>query len=169
MSDDLSAALALCGLAAAAIVVAAIFAFQQKVYVDAATGHVTSVEVPGLGKFKTNTPAIALCGLGVILGYFAYDVMKGRSAKLVKFQGEINLDQELIADIDAVTVGVTSGSWSHTSTPNGSTPVISVEIPVPDSWPSYATYAFALGSTQTRPVLVGARLEDPKFKLSIRK
>jgi hypothetical protein len=169
MSDELVVALALCGLAAAAILVAAIFAFRQKVYVDSSTGQVTEVEVPGLGKFVTNTPAIGLCGLGVILGYFAYDVMKGRSAKLVKFQGEISLDRDLMSNIDAVTVGVTSGSWSHTTTPNGSTPLIRVEIPVPDSWPSYAAYAFAIGSTKTRPVLVGARLENPKFTMSIRK
>lgn len=166
---DFVIAFFLCVLAGAALAVAAFAAPRHKHESDPSTGQLTEMEIPGLGRFKSNTPAVALCFLGVVLGYFAYDSMKNRRPKLVKFQGTIALDQEVLSGIDVVTVGVTSGSWSHTTTPNGSTPEISVEIPVPDSWPTYAAYAFAMGSTKTRPVLIGAKLENPKFHLSIRK
>jgi hypothetical protein len=167
MSDDLAIALFLCVLSAGAIIVSAVFAFKQKVYVDQATQEVTDIEVPGFGKLKTNTPAIALCAFGVVLGYFAYDGMKGRHATLVQFNGEIALNQDAVATISALTVGITSGAWSHTATPNGTELTIPVTISVPNSWPSYMAYAFALGRGGGRPAIIGARLEDPKFKLRI--
>jgi hypothetical protein len=168
MSEDFILALVLCAIGSAAVLVAAIFAFRQKVYYDPNENQITEIEVPILGKLKTNTPAIALCFLGVVLGYLAYDLMKGRGPKLVKFQGEIAIDQSSVSGIDAVMVGVTSGSWLNTATPNGPNSSFPVEITVPNSWPSYSAYAFALGESRTRPAMIGANLEDHKFKLSIR-
>src|SRR5262245_16613814 len=167
MSEDLIVALILCVLGAGAIIIAAVFAFKQKVYYDP-NNQVTEIEVPFMGKLKTNTPVIGLCFLGVVLGYFAYDMMKSRTPKLVKFEGEISVDRDSIANIDAVLVGITSGSWVHTSTPTGTTPSFAVAITVPNSWPSYSAYAFAIGGGKMRPAMIGATLEEPKFKLSIR-
>jgi hypothetical protein len=168
MSEDLVVAILLCALSFLAIIVAAVFAFKQKVYFDPQTQAVTDIEVPGLGKLKTNTPAIALCFLGVVLGYFAYDGMKGRQAKLVQFQGEVMLDQSLLAETNAIAIGMTSGAWSYTATPNGADVMIPVTISVPNSWPSYMAYAFLLDRAGARPAIIGARLEDAKFRLRMR-
>ena len=167
MSDDVVVALVLCALAAAAIVVALIFAVRQKVYYDKQKNSVTGIEVPLFGKLRTNTPAIALCFLGVVFGYFAYDLTKGRLPTLVKFQGKVTIHESSVNDVNAVLVGVTSGSWFQTATPNQAQKIIDVEIPVPDSWPSYSAYAFAMGVGKTRPVIIGTNLENPNFKLSL--
>jgi hypothetical protein len=45
--------------------------------------------------------------------------------------------------------------------------VVNVAIPVPNSWQSYSAYAFALGGPKTKPAIIGASLERPRFKLRI--
>src|SRR5262245_58558767 len=168
MSEDFIFALVLLAICLAIIAIGAIYAFRQKNYYDANSNTVMNeLDVPLLGKVKTNIPAIALCFLGLIPGYFAYETMTVRSPKLVNFQGEIAIDQANVDGIEAVLVGVTSGSWLHTETPsaNASFPV---EIKVPNSWPSYSAYAFAIGSKRTRPSIIGSSLENPKFKLNIK-
>jgi len=66
--------------ALSSIIVGAVFAFRQKVYVDRANDDkVTEIDVPLFGKLKTNTPAIALAFVGLIFGYFASDLMKKRN------------------------------------------------------------------------------------------
>lgn len=167
MSADLIIALALCVLAAAAILVAALFAFGQKVYLNESTGAVTQVEVSGLGKFKTNTPAIALCGLGVVLGYFAYDVTKGRGPHYVEFEGEVSIDEGAAPNVRVITVGLASGTWLHTETRSAGTLTVPVKISVPDSWTSYSAYAFALGQAHARPALIGTSRAKPTFQLRI--
>lgn len=169
MSEDVVVALVLCLLGLAAITVAIIFSMKQKVYLDTNNNTVTNIEVPLFGKLKTNTPAIALCFLGVILGYFAYDVTKGRAPTLVDFQGEIDIDKNSLSDISAVLVGMSSGSWMQTSTPGRSDQIINVLIPVPNTWPSYTAYAIAYsGTKKLRPAMIGASLSNPRFKLSIK-
>lgn len=168
MLDALIAAI-LCLLGLGAIAVAAKFAFSQKTYIDSNTGQaMTEIDVPIFGKLKTNTPAIALCFLGVVFGYFAYDLMKGRGPQLVPFNGEISIDQSSNPDVDIVMVGITSGSWIQPTTMNGANASIPVKIYVPNSWPSYSAFAFATGSTKTRPIIMGSSLENPTFKLSIK-
>lgn len=159
----------LCGLGLGAIVVAAIFAFKQKAYVDKNTNQVvTEIDVPLFGKLKTNTPAIALCFVAAIFAYFAYDLMKKRAPDLISFNGEVDVDQGATPGIDLVMVGITSGSWLQTATPNGANRSVPVKITVPNSWPSYTAFALAVGSTKSRPDIVGASLDNPTFKLSIK-
>jgi hypothetical protein len=158
----------LCFLGLCAIGVAAIFVFRQKAYVDRDTNTVTEIEVPIFGKLKTNTPAIALCFVGVIFGYLAYDLMRGRNVQLAHFDGEINVDQESNAGVGVVMVGITSGSWIQPTTTSGAVTSVPVKISVPNSWPSYTAFAFTIGSAKTRPDIIGASLDNPTFKLSIK-
>ena len=158
----------LCLLGLGAILVAAVFAFKQKAYVDKDTGQVTEIDVPIFGKLRTNTPAIALCFVAAVFGYFAYDLMKKRGPELISFNGEIHIDQGNTPGIDVVMVGITSGSWIQPTTPNGSSLNVPVKIAVPNSWPSYQAFAFAVGSAKSRPDIIGASLDNPTFKLSIK-
>jgi len=168
MQDAVIAAI-LCFLGLSAISVGAVFAFTQKVYVDRANDDkVTEIDVPLFGKLKTNTPAIALTFVGAIFGYFAYDLMKKRMPEEVPFQGEISVDQASNPGVEVVMVGITSGSWIQPTTPNGTAAGIPVTIKVPNTWPSYTAFAFAMGTAKTRPVLLGSSLENPTFKLSIK-
>jgi hypothetical protein len=142
-------------------------AIHQKVYFDASKKTVaTEVDIPLLGKLKTNAPAIALCFIGLVPLLLGYNQMKNRNPTLVKFEGEVNKDPNSIQGMNAITVGITSGLWSQTETPDGS-PQMNVALSVPDSWPSYTAYAFALGGPQTRPAIIGTSLGEPKFKLRI--
>ena len=167
--QDVFIAAILCFLALCAICVGAILVFKQKVYVDTATDDkVTEIDVPLFGKLKTNTPAIALAFVGVIFGYFAYDLMKKRNPEEVRFEGEVSVDQGSHSGIEVVMVGITSGSWIQPTTPNGSGTGIPVIIKVPRNWPSYTAFAFAMGSAKVKPVLLGSSLENPTFKLSIK-
>lgn len=159
----------LCFLGLASIGVAAVFAFRQKTYFDKNTGAtVTEIDIPFLGKLKTTTPAIALCFVAAAFGYFAYDLMKKRGPELISFNGEIHVDQGNTPAIDVVMVGITSGSWILPTTPNGSNLSVPIKIAVPNSWPSYQAFAFAVGNAKSRPDMIGASLENPTFKLSIK-
>lgn len=151
------------------IAIGAYSAIHQKIYYDANKKSVaTEVDIPLLGKVKTTAPAIALCFIGLAPLYFGYNLVKGRNPTLVKFNGEVSIDPISASGISAITVGVTSGLWSQTETPpDGSSAKMNVEIAVPDSWPSYTAYAFALGGPQTRPAIIGTSLGEPKFKLRI--
>jgi len=105
--QDAAIAAILCFLGLCAIGVGAAFAFKQKVYVDKATDDkITEIDVPIFGKLKTNTPAIALCFVGAVFGYFAYDLMKKRNPEQVRFDGEIGVDQSSNPGIEVVMVGI---------------------------------------------------------------
>jgi hypothetical protein len=167
MSEDFIFSVLLLAVGLAIVGIGAYSAFRQKVYFNPADNSVvTEVDVPIFGKIKTNAPAIALCFIGLVPVLFASNAMKNRNPKLVKFNGEVQIDPAIAADISTITVGITSGLWSDTSTPAGGTP-ISVGISVPDSWPSYSAYAFAFGGAKPRPAIIGTNLSDPKFKLRI--
>ncbi|MGO9770320.1 MAG: hypothetical protein ACLPSW_12340 [Roseiarcus sp.] len=166
MSEDLVVALALLALGVVATLIGGIYAFQQKIYFDPRDNSVTTeISVPFFGKLKTNAPAIGLCFLGAVSGYLAYDLMRKRGPTYVNFEGEVTLDSSV--KIPAIIVGLTSGTWVHTETLDGSTSVVNVAIPVPNSWQSYSAYAFALGGPKTKPAIIGASLERPRFKLRI--
>jgi hypothetical protein len=168
MSEDFIFALLLLIAGLAIISIGAYFGIHQKVYYDANKKTVaTEINIPFLGKVKTNAPAIALCFIGLGPLYLAYSQMSHRNPTLVKFEGEVTIDQDSIKGMNAVTVGVTSGLWSETDTPNATSPKLNVAISVPNSWPSYTAYAFALGGPQTRPAIIGTSLDDHKFKLRI--
>jgi hypothetical protein len=166
MSEDFIFAILELVFGLAIVGIAAYSAYQQKIYYNPADNSVvTEVDIPVLGKIKSNVPYIVLCFVGLVPVVLASNGMKGRSPNLVKFQGEVMIDPS-VTDINTVTVGITSSLWSDTSTPGAGIPV-SVGISVPDSWPSYSAYAFAFGGTKTRPAIIGANLKDPKFKLRI--
>jgi hypothetical protein len=46
---------------------------MQKIYIDPQTNMPTSVEVPALGRIKTNYPALVFVCLGIALSYVAFD------------------------------------------------------------------------------------------------
>jgi hypothetical protein len=81
--------------------------------------------------------------------------------------GEVAIDPNSIMGINAITVGITSGLWSATETPNATVSSMNFVISVPDTWPSYTAFAFALGGPPTRPAIIGTSLGDRKFKLRI--
>jgi hypothetical protein len=168
MSEDFIFALLLLVVGLAIIAVGAYSAYHQKVFYDPKARSVTTeVNLPILGKLKTNIPAAVLCFIGLFPVYLAQAEMTTRSAKLVAFEGEVAIDPNSVTGINAITVGVTSGLWSATETPNSTVPSMNVVISVPDSWPSYTAYAFALGGPPTRPAIIGTSLGDRKFKLRI--
>jgi hypothetical protein len=166
MSEDFIFALSMLGFGLAIVSLAAYSAYQRKIYYNPADNSVvTEIDVPLVGKIKSNVPYIVLCFVGLVPVILASNAMKSRNPNLVTFKGEVQIDPA-VTDINAVTVGITSSLWSDTSTPGTGAPV-NVGIAVPDSWPSYSAYAFAFGGTKTRPVIIGANLKDPTFKLRI--
>jgi hypothetical protein len=166
MSEDFVFAILMLAFGLAIVCLAAYSAFQQKIYYDPADNSVvTEIDMPLVGKIKSNVPYIILCFVGLVPVVLASNAMKNRNPNLVRFQGQVQIDPS-VTDVNTVTVGITSSLWSDTSTPGPGTPV-DVGISVPDSWPSYSAYAFAFGGTKTRPVIVGANLKDPTFKLRI--
>jgi hypothetical protein len=168
MSEDFVFALLLLAVGVAIIWIGGYSVYRQKLYYDPKDKSVvTEVEIPIIGKLKTNAPSLALCFVGLVPVFLAQAQMKARNPTLVKFEGEIGIDPTSAAGINAVMVGVTSGLWSETETPDTGAATLKVAISVPDSWPSYTAYAFALGGTQTRPSIIGTTLEDRTFKLKI--
>jgi hypothetical protein len=155
------------GLAIVGLAIIAIF--KQKVYLDEKGNPIaTEIEIPLLGKVKTNLPAVAIAVLGVVVVGIASDLMKSRAPKLVTFKGEVRIDRTSVAEIPDVIVGVTSGSWFQPATPDARELKADVVIPVPNSWTSYTAYAFALGGGKFRPRMIGTSLEKPEFKLELK-
>jgi hypothetical protein len=165
MSEDFIFALFLLGVGVLIVGLGAWLTYRQKVYLDP-TDHsvVTEIDLPIVGKLKTNIPALALCFIGLLPISLGYREMTNRAPKLVPFKGEITLDGPSAANVDAITVGITSSAWSTLATPSGSL-LIPVTINVPDSWQSYSAYAFTFGS-KPRLDITGAA-PDRIFKLKI--
>lgn len=165
MSDDFIFSVLLLVVGLLIFGISARLALSQKLYYNPIDNSVaTEVEIPLLGKIKTNAPAIALCFVGLLPVVLAANAMKNRSPSLVRFSGDVQIDPA-VTDVNMVTVGITSSLWSNNTSPNGTS--LKVNIDVPDSWPSYSAYAFAFGGTKTRPVIIGADRNDPKFQLRI--
>lgn len=166
MSEDFIFSILLLVVGLLIIAIGGYATLRQKQYIDKSDNTVTTeIDIPIFGKLKTNAPAIALCFVGLIPVLFASNAMKSRSPNLVRFSGDVVIDPDL-TDISSVTVGITSSLWSSTSTPDRATP-FKVDIAVPDSWPTYTAYAFAMGATKTRPIIIGTDRNDPKFRLRI--
>ncbi len=141
--------------------------FRQKFYYNPADNSVaTEIEIPILGKLRTNVPALVLCFIGLVPIVLAYYQMQDREPPLVRFHGKVAIDPSILAGIKSITVGATSGQWTQSATPNAANPSMDVMIPVPDSWKTYTFYAFAYGGSQTRVAVVGGS-DDHTFDLSI--
>lgn len=165
MLQDFVFAIVLLAVGVLIIGVGAYLTYHQKVYFNPADKSViTEVEIPLIGKIKTNIPAIALCFIGLLPVYLGYKEMSGRAPNLVPFQGEVTLDGASIAEVNAITVGITSSAWSTLATPSGQLS-IPVTIRVPDTWQSYSAYAFTFGG-KPRLDIEGAA-PDRTFKLKI--
>lgn len=166
MSEDFIFALLLLIVGVLIIGVGAWLTYRQKVYYDPVDKSVvTEIELPMLGKLKTNIPALALCFFGLIPVYLGYDEMTNRAPTLVPFRGEITLNRADAASVDAISVGITSSAWSTLATPAGQVS-IPVTIKVPNTWQSYSAYAFTLGR-KPRLNFTGASA-DRTFKLNIK-
>lgn len=165
MSLDFIFALVLVAVGLVVVLIGAYLVFHQKAYYDPESKTITSFEIPFFGKLKTNAPALVVCVGGLAIVYLGYSEMTHRNAELVEFNGVVTIDPNSLKEINAITVGVTSGLWTPTTTPTDTK--MDVSISVPNSWPSYTAFAFALGGARTRPVIIGTSLGKPQFKLSI--
>jgi hypothetical protein len=58
-------------LAVLALVLGFFALLKQKTYIDANSGAVTSVELPLIGKLKTNYPALVFVFASLLFAYFA--------------------------------------------------------------------------------------------------
>jgi hypothetical protein len=152
----------------AIIAIGAYSAATQRIYYDADKKTIaTQVEIPFIGKVRTTAPSIALCFIGLVPLWLGYNLIEHRDPALAKFEGEITIDPSSLADMNSITVGVTSPLWSQTETTNHADQNLKVAISVPDNWRGYTAYAFTMDARQTRPAVIGTSLENPKFKLTV--
>jgi hypothetical protein len=171
MSEYSIVALVMLAVGLAVVACSIISLFKQKVFLDA-TGNpiMNEINIPFWGKVKTNTAAITLAALGAFIvweaGRLETTSIEHGQPKLITFRGEVTLDGQA-ADLPSLTVGLTSGSWFYTATPNTGDLTIPVAITVPNSWPSYSAFAFAPGSGGVRPKIIGVNLENPTFSLRV--
>jgi hypothetical protein len=155
----------LCFLAAAVlcILTAIVAMFTAKYDAD---GHITQWNSP-LGKVTSKSLPFLTLLIGLVFGGFAFWLQPPAEVDTVMFDGSVYVDKELLADVHSVVVGVTTPPWSHTSTPDNSTGEIKVRIAVPENWKSYIGYAFAHGTAQTRPSVIGLTKESPNFEVRL--
>ncbi|HTI11324.1 MAG TPA: hypothetical protein VL832_22280 [Puia sp.] len=73
------------GISTLLIILGFIALLKQKTYIDPETKQPTEVEVPVLGKLKTNYPALVFIFLGFAAAYFAFN--KTKSKDLWTIQG----------------------------------------------------------------------------------
>jgi len=167
MPQDFVYAVSLLAIGVLIILIGAYLGLRQKNYINPQDNSVvTEIDIPLLGRVKTNIPAIALCFIGLIPVYLGYKEMTGRDPEKVTFTGNLLVDGALATQIRNVSVGITSSSWSQLTTPTGAVPV-TVAISVPANWQSYTAYAIPLEGPNARAVFVGTTLGNPKFDLKI--
>lgn len=127
------------------------------------------IEIPLIGKIRTDYPALAMIFIGIVFSFFAYQLWLPHKVQLTNFAGKITIDQTALNDISAVVIGVTTSPWTQTATPDRSNGTIDIEIPVPADWGNYTAYAFAHGRGSVMPAVVGLRRDTPSFTLDLRK
>ena len=86
MDETLAVVLA---IAVLLIVLGFVALLKQKLYVDSETGQVTEVEVPLLGKLRTNAPAIAFVVFGSAITFGA---MKSNEQRLDRLSDDLRVD-----------------------------------------------------------------------------
>lgn len=101
----------ICQLAGLVMIVGSlILIFKQKIYLDAHTKEVMYVELPKIGKLRTNAPVLAVIGLGMVL--VIYPVHLAHTTYLTVEQDfESNLP--LTVDAYAVSKQTTIGNDRH--------------------------------------------------------
>ena len=106
---------------------------RQKLYYNPTDNSVaTEIDIPILGKLKTQTFPPSSCASSGVPIVLAYNEMQGREQALVKFRGKVAIDPSIVAGIKSITVGATSGQWTQSATPNAANPTVDVSIRVPD-------------------------------------
>ena len=95
------------GFTGAAIIIGGIWLiFKEKIYIDKETKHPIGFELPLLGKFKSNTPALALFFIGAFL--IVYPIWKRPAPADLHLEGEIKNDTdypfEVYAAVEAESV-----------------------------------------------------------------
>ncbi|MBO3760805.1 hypothetical protein [Ciceribacter sp. L1K22] len=131
-------------------------------------GAGTEINIPFLGTMKTDVPAIGGLLVGIVFAGFAYDLQRPNKIEFVNFTGKVHIDPEVLRDVPAVVVGVTTSRWNLTETPrdNGT---MEITIPVPNNWDNYTAYAFAHGVPSVRPAVEGLRLDAASFELDLKR
>lgn len=81
--------------------------YSQKIYIDSQSKEVTEIEIPFMGKLRTNTPALALFALGFIPLIYPMFQLAGM-AKEVKIRGNVKANAHpilvyAVANSDSVT------------------------------------------------------------------
>lgn len=164
MSNDWGLISISIGLLAIAAVLAAgsiWLLLKQKVIYDQQRQRI-DIDVPFVGKLKTNSPAIAVAFISLFPSYAVFKLWD--PPPLVKVHGTIVVPKSMA---ETVTVGVTSPVWTTPGTPN-QTGELQVDIPVPESWPSYSAYAYVLnGSESVRPAFAGVDWHKHTFELEL--
>ena len=92
----------------AAILIGAYLLFRQKAYLDSRTGGLVRVEIPWLGKLKTNYPALLFPFLGtalILYGAYRYPL---EASPTIPISGRISLRNG--HGMALVPVGIVSGS-----------------------------------------------------------
>ena len=105
---------------------------KQKTYLDSATGTVTSVELPLLGKLQTNYPALVFVFLGVFLSFIVFRADVRRDWVLT---GYLKLPQAKRVKIDWKQTQVAvmpSDVWSEAVTEDGR---YTIHASIPDGIP----------------------------------
>lgn len=149
---------------AAFCILGSIFVFSRIKYNPDSS---TEIDIPIIGKVKTDYPAIAVIFLGTVFAWFGYDLSRPDKVEVVNFKGKVVVDPEVLSDVETVVFGVTTNRWNRTETPRDGT--LEFTIPVPANWDNYTAYAFAHGVTSVRPAVEGLRLDEANFELDLKK
>ena len=83
------------------IVLGFVALLKQKLYVDSNTGQVTEVELPLIGKLRTNAPAIMFVACGAVLTYVVLDrSLNVRETVEWQIEGQIQLPDDAKAKLN---------------------------------------------------------------------
>lgn len=165
MSDRILIAVCLVIVAAILVSAAAWILSRQKLLYDKDTKNIeTEIDIPFIGKLKSNAPAIAFAFVALVPLYYAYHL--AAPDRLAEFGGTIEAPLEFS---DMVTVSITSGSWTDVARPSEEREgykVANIKLKAPDDWPTYNAFAFVPNSGQHRPSIVSVDGNN-SFKLTV--
>jgi len=134
-------------LAAFALVLGFFALLKQKTYLDAQTGAVTTeIEVPFVGKLKTNAPALAFVIVGLAFGYLA-NQEKANEAKEtwtttipITIEGQLK-SQQNVPDWSSTEINVVPSSLTGQQVGPAGKYRIVVEVP---KWQSFDDWLGAI-------------------------
>lgn len=114
---------------------------KQKTYLDAGSGAVTAVEVPLVGKMKTNYPALLFVFVGLVFGYFAYAYNDAEeiwtATKTFTIEGQLKSGTP-VTDWSAAEITVIPSSLVHQHVDANGRYRIDLEMPKRQSFDQWA-------------------------------